>query len=154
MPRGGRWLSRGGAESEVTGHVTGPPRVFGVCGRVRVSVCPERPRVSAGTTVPPRVSLCHVEDGGCQGGGWLHRVILFLLAFSERVSPARAQRPAPSSARGAASSGIHAAGKHWCSGRCAPREISAAQEGLRECRSPLTQQHGSDPRRQRNWGQC
>ena len=43
--------------------------VFGVCGRVRVSVCPERPRVSAGTTghhrAFPRVSLCHVEVGGC-----------------------------------------------------------------------------------------
>ena len=43
--------------------------VFGVCGRVRVSVCPERPRASAGTTGPPRVSLCHVEVGGCEGGG-------------------------------------------------------------------------------------
>ena len=63
-------------------EVTGPPQVqvctgvftgvFGVCGRVRVSVCPERPRVSAGTTGPPRVSLCHVEVGGCElglGGG-------------------------------------------------------------------------------------
>ena len=36
---------------------------------MRVSVCPERPRVSAGTTGPPRVSLCHVEVGGCEKGG-------------------------------------------------------------------------------------
>ena len=47
--------------------------VFGVCGRVRVSVCPERPRASAGTTGPSRVSfmvsLCHVEVGGCERGG-------------------------------------------------------------------------------------
>ena len=32
-------------------------------------MCPERPQVSAGTTGPPRVSLYHVEVGGCERGG-------------------------------------------------------------------------------------
>ena len=63
-PRGDARAERG------DGPTTG---VFGVCGRVRVSVCPERPRASAGTTGPSRVSfmvsLCHVEVGGCERGG-------------------------------------------------------------------------------------
>ena len=64
-------IVRGGTSVKTSGVSAGGSVCLvcvGACG-VWVSVCPERPRVSAGTTGPPRVSLCHVEVGGCEGRG-------------------------------------------------------------------------------------